>query len=100
MRWFVSRHPGALVWLAEQGITVDVQVAHLHACQVAPGDVVIGTLPVQLAAEVCACGAEYWHLQLAELPLTARGQELSAAQMRDYGARLVRFEVRELAQGL
>lgn len=97
MRWFISRHPGAVQWLAEQGLAVDVCVPHLQACEVAPGDVVIGTLPVQLAAEVCARGAQYWHLQLPLLPLALRGQELSPEQMSQYGASLVRFEVRAYA---
>ncbi|MDW8324914.1 MAG: CRISPR-associated protein Csx16, partial [Burkholderiales bacterium] len=52
--WFVSRHPGAIKWAARKGIRVDRQVDHLDVDVVQAGDVVIGTLPVHLAAEVCA----------------------------------------------
>lgn len=57
MRWFVSRHPGAVEWLAEQGLEVDRMIAHLDIRQIQSGDWVMGTLPVSLAAEVCARGA-------------------------------------------
>ena len=52
----------------------------------------IGTLPVHLAAQVCAAGAAYWHLILA-LPAGLRGQEISAQAMAQMGARLQHFEV-------
>ncbi len=99
MRWFVSRHPGALAWLAEQGVTVDCVVAHLEVERIRPGDWVLGTLPVSLAAEVCARGACYVHL---DVPLTAdlRGRELSAAQLREAGARLCVYQVIELGPAL
>lgn len=71
--YFISRHPGALAWAAEEGVTVDRQVAHLDAEIVRPGDVVIGTLPVNLAARVCERGGRYLHLSL-ELPPEWRGE--------------------------
>ncbi len=52
--YFVTRHPGAWEWAQQQGITVDTQVDHLDVAQVKVGDVVIGTLSVNLVAEVCA----------------------------------------------
>ncbi len=90
--WFVSRHPGAREWAASQGFQVDKMVAHLDLSQVQPGDVVLGNLPVHLAAGLCAKGAQYWHLSL-EVPAERRGEELSAADMDSYGARLERYQV-------
>ncbi len=90
--WFVSRHEGARVWLERQGRVVDRQVDHLDPGEVGEGDVVYGTLPVHLAAALCARGAQYHHLIL-DLPVTARGRELTADELDLYGARLVRFEV-------
>ncbi|PJC04222.1 MAG: CRISPR-associated protein Csx16, partial [Gallionellales bacterium CG_4_9_14_0_8_um_filter_55_61] len=55
--WFVSRHPGAVDWAKTQGIAVDRWVAHLVLSEIEACDTVIGTLPVQLAAQVCAKGA-------------------------------------------
>ena len=89
---FVSRHPGALDWAAGEGVVVDQVVAHLDPETVQPGDVVIGTLPVHLAARVCARGGRYLHLSL-ELPPEQRGRELSAADLRRFGARLEEYRV-------
>lgn len=94
-RWFVSRHPGAHDWLAAQGLPVDRLVPHLHADDVADGDTVIGTLPMHMVAALCERGVRYVHLAL-DLPLEARGRELTAEEMDRYGARLIRYEVRAL----
>ncbi|MFZ1828214.1 MAG: CRISPR-associated protein Csx16 [Candidatus Competibacteraceae bacterium] len=89
---FVSRHPGAQQWAAEENIAVDAVIAHLDPDTVQPGDVVIGTLPIHLAARVCQRGGRYLHLSL-ELPPEWRGRELSAADLRRFGARLEEFQV-------
>lgn len=68
--YFVSRHPGARDWAAAEGIVVDEFIAHLDVTKAHAGDVVIGSLPVNLAAEVCARGARYLHLSL-DLPAEA-----------------------------
>lgn len=93
--FFVSRHLGATAWALEQGLAVDRPVAHLDPAEVQPGDTVIGTLPVNLAAAVCANGARYLHLTL-DLPPDWRGRELSAAQMAACGARLEEFRVEKV----
>ncbi len=90
--YFVSRHPGALQWMQQRGPTFDQHVPHLDIAQVRPGDSVIGTLPVNLAAQVCARGAAYWHLAL-EMPANQRGQELSALELQALGAILQQFHV-------
>jgi CRISPR-associated protein Csx16 len=53
----VTRHPGALEWLLARGLTEIEHVPHLDPARVEPGDVVVGTLPVHLAAAVCELGA-------------------------------------------
>lgn len=94
--WFVSRHAGARQWAKEEGFSVDQLISHLQSSQVAPGDVVIGSLPVNLAAEVCRRGARYLHLSLP-LPAEMRGKELSAEDMRRLGASLQEFHVSAVA---
>lgn len=94
--FFVSRHPGAHDWAAAQGIEVDAVIAHLDVAQVRAGDVVIGSLPVNLAAEVCARGGRYLHLSL-DLPAEARGSELTAEAMRRYGARVEEYRVERIS---
>lgn len=90
--WFVSRHPGAVEWAARRGLTVDRRITHLETGGVKPGDTVIGTLPVNLAAEVCRRGARYLNLSL-DLPESARGRELTADELERFGARLEPFLV-------
>jgi CRISPR-associated protein Csx16 len=90
--WFISRHPGAIAWAARQGLLVDQQVSHLEPGQVQPGDTVIGTLPVNLAAEVCRVGAHYINLSV-NVPADLRGTELSLEQMIACQARLEAFEI-------
>ena len=85
--WFITRHPGAIAWAMRRGLAVDRQLAHLAPEQIAPGDTVIGTLPVNLVARVCARGGRYLHLSL-DLPAEARGRELTADELERYGARL------------
>ncbi len=90
--WFISRHPGAMDWAKAKGLHWDEHLEHWESPQVGPGDRVYGTLPVNVAAQVCSRGAEYWHLQL-DLDAERRGRELSAAQLGDLRARFVRFHV-------
>lgn len=93
--YFVSRHPGARDWAAAEGLSVDEFIAHLDMTHVHDGDVVIGSLPVNLAAEVCIRGARYLHLSL-DLPASARGIELTAEAMRRYGARVEEYRVEKI----
>jgi CRISPR-associated protein Csx16 len=90
--WFISRHPGALEWAKRHGLQVDKYAVHLDPSSVQPGDNVIGSLPVNLAAAVCQRGARYLHLSL-ELPAHLRGQELSADQLDALGARVQAYRV-------
>lgn len=96
--YFVTRHPGAREWARAQGLHIDRSLEHLDPAEVQAGDTVIGSLPVALAAAVCARGARYLHLTL-DLPATLRGRELDAATLTGCGARLEPYEVRALAAG-
>lgn len=93
--WFVSRHSGAQEWAATIGIEARV-VRHLDIDDIQAGDIVLGTLPVHLAAEVCQRGARYIHLTL-DLTEDLRGQELTAEQLIRCNARLVEYRVERQA---
>ena len=97
--WFVSRHPGAVEWAAQQGLSVDLQVSHLEADQVQAGDTIIGTLPIHLAAAVCGQGARFYNLSL-DLPVRWRGRELSVVELLKCNAKLEQFDVRAPATPL
>ena len=90
---FVSRHTGAIAWarLHPWGIRAEI-VPHLDPATIVAGDTVIGTLPVHLAAEVCARGGRYLHLCVA-LTEGQRGGELSAGELDAADARLVPYRV-------
>lgn len=89
--YFVTRHAGAVEWAGKRGIAAE-SVTHLDVGRVTKGDKVIGTLPVSLAAEVCARGARYLHLTL-DIPPEERGKELTAEAMHHLGARLEEYRV-------
>lgn len=93
MNYAVTRHAGALDWLAEKMQESFVHLAHLHdVVFLFPGDVVVGTLPVNLIADINARGAHYYHLTM-DLPYDLRGQELTAAQLTQLNAQLVEYYV-------
>jgi len=92
----VTRHPGALEWLLAQGFTGVNHVPHLDPAQVQPGDQVVGTLPVHLAAAVCERGGRYFNLSL-EVPQALRGRELSADDLQRFAARLEEYAISRLA---
>lgn len=96
--WFVSRHAGSVEWARRRGLDA-VATGHLALDAVRAGDVVIGTLPVGLAAQVQARGAAFWFLEL-DLPAEARGRELSADEMERCGAQLVEYRVERVRQVL
>ncbi|WP_415035160.1 CRISPR-associated protein Csx16 [Azonexus sp.] len=94
--WFITRHPGARAWAEQQGLSIDRHATHLDPAEVAPGDTVIGTLPVHLAAEICQRGARYLNLSL-DLPASARGRELGADELLAYNARLEAYAIQSEA---
>lgn len=85
--WIVTRHPGALAWLKRFAWEQPRVEVHLDVKHVVPGDHVVGTLPIQLVAELQARGAHYFHLTF-DTPAGMRGQELSAEQLDAFGVRL------------
>jgi len=90
--WLVTRHRGAIEWMRRCGIRFDTHETHLDAKKVRQGDTVIGTLPVHIAAEVCARGARYLHLSL-NLPASWRGKELTVSNMTAAGAMVSEYLV-------
>lgn len=93
--YFISRHSGAVDWAESEGFHVDQRLAHFDVTIVQAGDNILGTLPINLVAEVNARGGHYFHLTL-ELPAEARGKELTADDMRHYGARLEGYAAQRL----
>lgn len=97
--YFITRHAGARDWAAEEGISVDQVIDHLEPEIIKAGDTVLGTLPVSLAAEVCARGGHYLHLSMT-VPPHLRGQEMSVADMRACGATLEGYWVERVERSV
>lgn len=98
--YLVTRHPGTRAWareMQEQGklpFEIDRMVEHLEIEQLHKGDLVIGTLPVHVAAALHHRKVPFWSLDI-DLPPANRGKELSAEELARFGARLTRYEVHD-----
>lgn len=93
--YFISRHQGAKDWAKSQNIIVDRVQSHLEMNDIQIGDTVIGTLPINLVAELCVRGASYYHLTL-NLSEQLRGKELTATDMQNAGAKIERFTAHKI----
>ena len=84
----VSRHAGAVEWLAAHGVTGQV------IAQAAPDDVrgriVVGNLPLHLAALALRVGS----IDLPHLAAADRGRDLTPAEMDAAGACIRWYEVK------
>jgi CRISPR-associated protein Csx16 len=94
---FVSRHEPTRHWAKAHAPDLAARaefVEHLPPERIAalgPDDVVAGTLPVNLIADINARGARYLHLAM-DLPPEARERtDLTKEEMERYNARLVPF---------
>jgi putative CRISPR-associated protein (TIGR02620 family) len=85
----VTRHPGLVEVLTDLSFVPEGTpvIAHATAADVR-GKHVVGVLPLALAAEA----ASITEITL-DLPLEARGKELSAAEIKKYMAGLTRYVV-------
>lgn len=88
--YFVTRHAGAIQWAEQQNLKNVVQVKHFDASIIKPGDQVVGTLPINLIAEINRYGGHYGHITL-KLTESERGKELTASDMERLGAKIEWF---------
>lgn len=95
MIYFVSRHNGAKEWAEKQGMKIDEIQAHIDANFVEKlhdGDLVVGNVPMQFVADICAKGARYIHLTV-NVPAEWRGRDLSCADMEALNPLLEEYQV-------
>jgi CRISPR-associated protein Csx16 len=87
----VTRHAGAIEWLRRKGFEGEV-IPHLS--DLPKGKRVVGVLPVAIAVQLLQLHNEVY---LVEFPARngPRGAELSADEMQELGAWLMRFGLRE-----
>lgn len=94
--WFVTRHPGAVAWAQRHGVRYDRHVEHIAVDEVKAGDTVIGVLPVNLAAAVCAKDARFFALEIT-VTRAQRGTELSADALEELQCQVRQYDVRMLS---
>lgn len=93
--WFISRHQGAIEWVKKQNILIDRFESHLDTSLVQAGDVVIGTLPIHLAAEICQKGAKFYFLSV-NVKYEQRGTELTCEQLIEQQCSIQPFRIEKL----
>jgi len=89
----ISRHSGAVEWLRRNGIEGEV-VTHVDGPEIIRGKIVVGNLPMHLAAAASRVGI----IEMPNLPAEARGRDLTADEMDKYGARLAWYKVEALEE--
>lgn len=95
--YFITRHAGAIQWAKLQQLQFDVHLEHLlNIDELNAGDVIIGTLPINLVAQLNERGIRYIHLSL-DIPAHLRGVELTAEQLQQCKASLEEFAVQKLS---
>lgn len=87
----VARHSGAVEWLNQRGIVGEV-ISHVSDPSILEGRIVVGILPLNLAAKA----KEVWAMDLPNLPAELRGKELTPTQMDECGATLRKYQVTAL----
>jgi CRISPR-associated protein Csx16 len=87
----VTRHQGLLRWLEAHHpeLMAGAEVLpHITAAEQIRGKVVVGNIPMALAAEAALVMAPTY-----EVPAELRGQELTAEQLEQLGCHLEAFQV-------
>ena len=94
--YLVSRHMGAVEWMMHMGHHYDKHLTHLdNYDNLKIGDTVVGSLPINIVADLNERGIRYVHLSLY-IPESLRGMELSVAQLSELDAKLESYEVKRI----
>lgn len=97
MNYLITKHPGADEWCEGKGIKT-TRLRHLDVTRIKQGDIVIGTLPMNLASAVQRFGARYFHIALHLTP-RFRGRQLNLDEMKQCDARLIEYIIQEADNG-
>lgn len=96
--YLVSRHQGAVEWMQYMGHHYDEHLTHLdNYDNLCAEDVVVGSLPINIVADLAEYGVSYRHLSLY-IPEHLRGIELTANQLSSLDAKLEGYDVRRIVK--
>tara|TARA_R100000935_G_scaffold58834_1_gene98399 strand:+ start:10281 stop:10589 length:309 start_codon:yes stop_codon:yes gene_type:complete len=95
--YLISRHKGAVEWMNHTGNHYDKHLTHLdNYSQLSEGDIIVGSLPINLVADLAERSVGYIHLSLY-IPEHLRGIELSAKQLSQLDAKLEAYSVQRIS---
>ena len=96
---FISRHQGAIDWIKRShNVKIDRFLPHLRENEIEnlqEGDVLIGTFPLRIAADICARGARIFSIDM-DTHMAVRGRDLTADEMDQYNARIAEYRIERL----
>ena len=94
MMYIVTRHKGAVAWIKKHYpiFSKFVVLKFIDEEQI-KGNVIIGTLPINLAV----LAKEYWHLSM-KIPLEMSGKEFTIEDMEEFGCQIVRYKIEKVDQ--
>ena len=96
--YLVSRHQGAVEWMQNMRNHKNKHLTHLENYNdLSAGDVVVGSLPINIVADLAQYGVSYLHLSLY-IPEHLRGIELTAEQLSSLDARREEYEIRRVVK--
>ena len=90
MIYFISRHTGAKEWIMEKGIVINKFIEHLNILDLEAGDTVIGSLPINIIANLTQKNIKYIHIEL-NVNIDQRGKELTKGDLNNLNAKLVTY---------
>lgn len=89
--YFVTRYAGALAWAVQNQLHFDYHLEHIKSITLLKdGDIIIGTLPINIVYALNSQVVRYIHLAL-QIPAELRGQELSVGQLTQGQAMLQKY---------
>lgn len=94
--YIVTRHPATVSMVTKKMKLEDPVViphitdAHLH--EMGRGDNVYGVLPIHLIYRILMTGAKYYAIVLPDVPPERRGEELTEAELKEYGFRILKID--------
>ncbi len=78
----VTNQPHLREWLERhRNMAIDKVMLHLDVDKVRPGDIVIGTLPINMVDSIREQGGSYFHLVPTNVIQGQRGKALSTAEL-------------------
>jgi len=94
--YIITRHPATVAMIKKKmGLKNPIVLPHLdekRISQIMPDDRVYGVLPIHLIYKILMTGAHYYAVVLPDVPPERRGEELTEAELKKYGFRILKVD--------